>query len=60
MPNIFLIKVANIKVQLIEQVQEGNYDIEGKLWCREKYWQAQLEWIVHRTGVIPIGYWNKK
>ena len=43
MPNIFLIKVANIEVQLIEQVREGNYDIEGKLWCREKYWQAQPE-----------------
>ena len=35
-------KVENTEVQLIEQVQEGNYDLEGKLWCREKYWQAQL------------------
>ena len=26
-------KVENIEVQLIEYVQEGNYDLEGKLWC---------------------------
>ena len=25
-------KLKNIEVQLIEQ--EGNYDLEGKLWCR--------------------------
>ena len=30
-------KVANIEVPLIEQVQEGNYDLEGRLWCRDKY-----------------------
>ena len=35
-------KVENIEVQLIEQVQEGNYDLEGRLWCRKKYWEAQL------------------
>ena len=35
-------KVENIEVQLIEQVQEGNYVFGGKLCCREKYWQAQL------------------
>ena len=35
-------KIENIEVQLIEQVLEGNYDLEGKLWCREMYWQAQL------------------
>ena len=27
-------KVENIEVQLIEQIQEGNYDHEGKFWCR--------------------------
>ena len=35
-------KVENIEVQLIEKVQESNYNLEGKLWCRKKYWQAQL------------------
>ena len=40
-------KVANIEVQLIEQVLEGNYDIEGRLWCSEKYWQAQLFTLSH-------------
>ena len=29
-------KAENIEVQLIEQVQEGNYDLEGKFRCREK------------------------
>ena len=28
-------EVENIEVQLM---QEGNYDLEGKLPCREKYW----------------------
>ena len=40
-------KVANTEVQLIEQVLEGNYDIEGRLWCSEKYWQAQLFTLSH-------------
>ena len=28
-------KLENIKVHLIEQVEKGDYDVEGKLWCRE-------------------------
>ena len=40
-------KVENFEVQLIEQVQEGHYDLERKLWCREKYWQAQLFTLSH-------------
>ena len=28
--------------QLIEKVKQDNYDLEGKFWCREKYWLAQL------------------
>ena len=44
-------KVENIEIQLIEQVREGNYDLgEGKLWCREKYWQAQLFILSHRMN----------
>ena len=35
-------KLENMEVQLIEEVKEGNYDLEGKLWSREKHWQAQL------------------
>ena len=30
-------KLENTEVYLIEQVEEGDYDVEGKLWCREKY-----------------------
>ena len=30
-------KLENIEVHLIEQVEEGNYDVEVKLWYREKY-----------------------
>ena len=40
-------KVENIGAQLIEQVQEGNYDLEGRLWCRKKYWEAQLFTLSH-------------
>ena len=29
-------KVENIEVQLTEQVEEGKFDLEYKLWCREK------------------------
>ena len=35
-------KLENVEVQLIEEVKEGNYDLEGKLWSRQKYWQTQL------------------
>ena len=43
-------KVENIEVQLSEKVQEGNWYLEGKLWCREKYWQAQLFTLSHRIN----------
>ena len=35
-------KRENMKVQLIEELKEGNYDLVVKPWSREKYWQAQL------------------
>ena len=52
-------KVENIELQLIEQVEEGNYDLEGKLQCRGKYWQTQLFTLssgIHSTwyGIVPI------
>ena len=60
-------KLENIEVHLIEQVQESDYDVEAKLWCREKYWQAQLltlsygmnsTWDWYRTN--RKGYRRKK
>ena len=52
-------KVENIKIQLTEQVEKGNYDLEGKLWCRGKYWQTQLFTLsngINSTwyGIVPI------
>ena len=35
-------KLANLKVQLIEQIVCDNKNLESRLWSREKYWQAQL------------------
>ena len=35
-------KVENVDVQLIEEINIGNYNLEGKLWSTDKYWQAQL------------------
>ena len=40
-------KLENVEVQLIEEVKKGNYDLEGKLWLREKYWQTQLFTLTH-------------
>ena len=27
----------------IEQMQEVYYELECKLWCREKYWQTEAD-----------------
>ena len=40
-------KLGNVEIQLVEEVKEGNYDFEGKLWSRYKNWQAQLFTITH-------------
>ena len=40
-------KVENIEVQLTEQVEEGKFDLEYKLWCREKDWKAQMSTLSH-------------
>jgi len=40
-------RLENIEIQLIEQVSGGNYDLECKLWSREKFWQAQLFTLSH-------------
>ena len=40
-------KLENIEVHLLEQVEEGDYDVGVKLWCREKYWQPQFFTLSH-------------
>ena len=40
-------KLKNIEVHLIEQVEVGKYDVEGKFRWREKYWKAQLFTLLH-------------
>lgn len=51
--NIFIIKctngnkLKNIEVQQIKQVQECNYDLKSKLWCRENFWKAELFTLSH-------------
>ena len=51
-------KLENVEVHLIEEVKEGNYDLEGKLWSREKYWQAQLFALIH--GMNSAWDWFRK
>ena len=53
-------KLENIEVHLIEQVKEGDYDVEDKLWCREKYWQAQLFTLSHGMNSTWDWYNTKK
>ena len=48
-------KFENVEVQLIEEVKEGNYDLEDTLWSEEKYWQAQLFTVTH--GMNSTCYW---
>ena len=48
-------KVENIEVQLIEQVQEGNYGLEDKLLCTGKCWQAQI--FTQSHGMNSICNW---
>ena len=48
-------KLENVEVQLIEEVKGGNYDVEGKLSSREKYWQTQLFTLTH--GVNSVWDW---
>ena len=40
-------KLENVEIQPIEEVKEGHYDLEGKLWSRRKYWQTQLFTLTH-------------
>ena len=40
-------KFENIEVHLLEHVEEGEYDVGVKLWCREKYWKAQFFTLSH-------------
>ena len=42
-------------------MQKGNYDLEGKMWCRKKYWQAQFFTTfygmnrTYGTDIVPTG-----
>ena len=51
-------KLENIEVHIIEQVEEGDYDVESKLWCGEKYWQAQLFSLLHGKLWCGEKYWQ--
>ena len=53
-------KLENIEVHLIEQVEEGDYDVESKLWCREKYWQTQMFTLSHGMNSTWDWYTNRK
>ena len=48
-------KLENVDAQLIEDVNVGNYNLEGKLWSTEKYWQAQLFTLTH--GMNSLWDW---
>ena len=48
-------KLWNIEVHLIKQVEEGNYDVQGKLWCRENYLQAKLLSLSHSMNSNGTG-----
>ena len=42
-------KFQNVKVK------EGNFDLKGKVWSREKYWQAVLFTFTH--GIDSSWVW---
>ena len=44
-----------LKVQIIESVQ-NDYNLEGKLWEREKYWQCQLFANTHGMNSVSDLY----
>ena len=37
----------------IEQMQEVYYELECKLWCREKYWQTEAD-----VGLLQHPRWS--
>ena len=48
--------LSNLKVQLIECLDGNVEDLEGKLWQREKYWQAQLFTMSHGLNSLQDWY----
>ena len=50
-------EIKNI-VKLLEKAQKGNYDVEAKLSCSRKYWQAELFALLHNlnsiTFILPL------
>ena len=47
--------VENIDVQVMEQVQKGNFDLKGNLRCTQKYCQAHL--ITLSQGISSTWKW---
>ena len=48
-----------LKVQIIESVQ-CDYNLEGKLWERERYWQCQLFTNTHGMNSVSDLYSTKR
>ena len=49
-------KIEKNEADLVEQVEEGDYDVEGKLWIGEKYWQAKLFTLSHSMNSTSDWY----
>ena len=48
-------KLENIEVHLVEQVEEGDYDAEVKLWCREGKSIGKPSYsLIHSHGIIMM------
>ena len=48
-----------LKIQVIESVQ-CDYNLEGKLWERERYWQCQLFTNTHGMNSVSDLYSTKR
>ena len=48
-----------LKIQIIESVQ-CDYNLEGKLWKRERYWQCQLFTNTHGVNSVSDLYSTKR
>lgn len=40
-------KIGNIEVHLVERVEEGDLNVEGKLWCKGKYLPIGKPTLLH-------------
>ena len=58
-PNVSSNPRKFLKVQIIESVQ-CDYNLEGKLWERERYWQCQLFTNTHGMNSVSDLYSTKR